>query len=87
MHPEIADRERLAIFVFDSDDMKEDGAHWRAFMPGKSDGERSLYRVDGLDFCDVAAIGQDLASQRHPKNYVVGPLSRPAMCASCQVYN
>ncbi len=63
MPSEIADTERLAIFVFDSDDMKEDGVHWRAFLPGK-DGERSLYRIDGLDFCEVAAIGQQLAEQR-----------------------
>jgi hypothetical protein len=64
MHPEIADSERLTVFVFDSDDMKEDGVHWKAFMPGKHDGERSLYRIDGFDFCDVSALGQDLASQR-----------------------
>ncbi len=70
MHPDIADSERLAIFVFD-DDMKEDGAHWRAFMPGKSDGERSLYRTDGLDFCEVAAIGQEVARQR-PDNKLRG---------------
>ncbi len=60
---DIADSERLVVFVFD-DDMKQDGAHWRAFMPGKSDGERSLYRSDGLDFCEVAAIGQEVANQR-----------------------
>lgn len=63
MHPaDIADSERLVIFVF-GDDMKEDGAHWRAFMPG-ADGERSLYRSEGLDFCEVAALGKDVARQR-----------------------
>src|SRR5258708_13680488 len=66
MHPAIADTERLAIFVFDSD-MKEDGAHWRAFMPDKQYGERSLYRVDDLDFCDIAAIGQEVARKRPEK--------------------
>jgi hypothetical protein len=64
MHPDIADSERLAIFVFDSEDMREDGAHWKAFMPSKNDGERSLYRVDGLSLSEIAAIGNDLASQR-----------------------
>jgi hypothetical protein len=64
MHPDIAESERLVVFIFDSDDLKEDGAHWKAFMPGKHDGERSLYRVDGLDFREVAAIGQELASLR-----------------------
>ncbi len=63
---DIADSERLVIFVFD-DDMKEDGAHWRAFMPGKSDGERSLYRSDGLDFCEVAEMGQEVARLRPDK--------------------
>jgi hypothetical protein len=64
MHPDIADTERLAIFVLDSDDMKEDGAHWKAFLPDKLDGERSFYRIDGLDFCEIAAIGQTVASTR-----------------------
>jgi hypothetical protein len=64
MDPEIAESERLTVFVLDSGLMKEDGVHWRAFMPGKHDGERSLYRVDGLDFCDVSALGQSVASER-----------------------
>jgi hypothetical protein len=62
---DIADSERLVIFVF-GDDMKEDGAHWRAFMPGP-DGERSLYRTSGLEFCEVAAIGKDVALERPDK--------------------
>jgi hypothetical protein len=64
MQPDIADTERLAIFVLDSEDLREDGAHWRAFLPDKRDGERSFYRVNGLDFCDVAAIGLAVASTR-----------------------
>lgn len=72
MHPDIADTERLAIFVLDSDGMREDGAHWKAFLPGKLDGERSFLRIDGLDFCDVAALGQELASQRDPPKQLRG---------------
>jgi hypothetical protein len=67
MDADIADIERLAIFVLDSDYMREDGATWRAFLPDKHSGERSFYRVDGLDFCDIAAIGQVVASTRAPK--------------------
>jgi hypothetical protein len=63
MHPDIVASEHLAIFVFDSDDMKDDGAHWRAFMPGK-DGERSFYRIDGFEYADIALIGRDVAAQR-----------------------
>jgi hypothetical protein len=64
MHPDIAETESLAVFVFDSEDLKQDGAHWKAFMPTKADGERSVYRVDGLDFPGIAAIGQAIAATR-----------------------
>jgi hypothetical protein len=60
---DIADSECLAIFVVDPDAMKADGAHWRAFMPGK-DGERSFYRIDGLDYSEIAHIGREVAAQR-----------------------
>lgn len=33
-------------------------------MPGKDDGERSLYRVDGLSLAEIAAIGQALTRTR-----------------------
>jgi hypothetical protein len=64
MDPNIAGSERLAIFVLDSDYMKADGASWRAFMPGKKDGERSFYRIDGLEYADVARLGREIAGQR-----------------------
>ena len=64
MHPDIAGTECLAIFVLDSDEMKADGAHWRAFMPGKKDGERSFYRIDGLEYAEIARIGREVAAQR-----------------------
>lgn len=54
---EIADGERLAIYVLDSAKMKADGVHWRAFMPSYDDGERSLFRVDGLNRDEKAALG------------------------------
>jgi len=63
MQADIADSERLAVFVFHSNEMKEDAVHWRAFLPGK-DGERSLFRVDGLDYYEIAAIGQECAAAR-----------------------
>jgi hypothetical protein len=64
MRPDIAETERLAIFVCDSDEMKEDGAHWRAFMPGKKDAERSFFRIDGLEYAEIARIGREVAAQR-----------------------
>jgi hypothetical protein len=64
MHPDIADSECLAIFVLDSDEMKADGVHWRAFMPGNKDGQRSFFRIDGLEYAEIARIGRDVAAQR-----------------------
>jgi hypothetical protein len=56
MHGTIADTECLAIFVYDSNKVKRDGIHWRAFLP--SQGERSLFRIDGLSALEVAEIGK-----------------------------
>jgi hypothetical protein len=54
----IADDECLAIYVLDSDKLRRDGAHWRAFLPNPEDGERSLFRVSGLGIESKAEIGQ-----------------------------
>jgi hypothetical protein len=59
----IADAEPLAIFVYDSDKMKTDGAHWKAFLPAK-DGERSFFRVSELSEAQVAEIGHREAATR-----------------------
>jgi hypothetical protein len=60
----IADTEPLAIFVYDSDKMKTDGAHWKAFLPGKRDGERSFFRVVDLSNDEVNEIGEREAASR-----------------------
>jgi hypothetical protein len=62
MHPHIADSERLAIFVFDSDKMRADGAHWKAFRPDDR-GERSFFRIDGLEYAAIAQIGKDVGAE------------------------
>jgi hypothetical protein len=64
MDSSIADAEPLAIFVYDSDKMKADGAHWKAFLPGKNDGERSFFRIEALSESDVAEIGRQAAETR-----------------------
>jgi hypothetical protein len=59
----IADTECLAIFVFDRDKVKQDGIHWRAFLPSPI--ERSFFRVDGLSDAEVERIGRtDAAANR-----------------------
>jgi hypothetical protein len=63
MEAAIADAESLAIFVYDSDKMKTDGAHWKAFLPSK-DGERSFFRVDLLSEAEVTDIGRGAAAAR-----------------------
>jgi hypothetical protein len=63
MQPDIADLERLAVFVFDSGKMKADGVHWKAFRPDER-GERSFFRIDGLDYAAIAAIGNEVAAER-----------------------
>jgi hypothetical protein len=63
MQEEIADAERLAIFVFDADRMKTYGVHWRALLPGK-DGERSFFRVNGLSSPEVARLGLQAGENR-----------------------
>lgn len=63
MDEAIADAEPLAIFVYDSEKMKTDGAHWKAFLPSK-DGERSFFRVDTLSEAEVAEIGHREAASR-----------------------
>ena len=63
MRETIADTECLAIFIYDSNKIKRDGVHWRAFLP--SHGERSLFRIDGLSELEVAEIGvRDAATNR-----------------------
>jgi hypothetical protein len=63
MEAAIADAESLAIFVYDSEKMKTDGAHWKAFLPSK-DGGRSFFRVDSLSESEVAEIGRQAAATR-----------------------
>jgi hypothetical protein len=63
MEASIADAEPLAIFVYDSEKMKTDGAHWKAFLPSK-DGERSFFRIEALSESGVAEIGKEAAAGR-----------------------
>lgn len=53
----IAPAEILANYVVESNKIKSTGVDHRAFLPGK-DGERSLFRIDGLCTEYVAATGQ-----------------------------
>jgi len=57
MDGDVADTERLANFVLESNKLTRDGVHFKAFLPG-GDGQRSLFRIDGLSDEYVAATGQ-----------------------------
>jgi hypothetical protein len=57
MDPTIGAQESLSNFVIESNKFKKDELHFKAMMPGR-DGERSLYRVDGLSDEHIAAWGQ-----------------------------
>lgn len=67
MDDAIADGESLAVFILDSNKLKADGAHWRAFLPG-DDGERSVFRIDNVTRDEVVAIGLE---------HVANPVQRP----------
>ena len=71
MEDEVADSERLAIFVYDASKIKTDGVHWRAFLPAR-DGERSLYRTDELSDAEVAAIGSGEAADNRENQALHG---------------
>ena len=58
MNGPVADAETLARYAVESSKLKQDGVHWRIFLPD-SRGETSVFRIDGLDAAAIAQIGRD----------------------------
>lgn len=53
----VDDAEALANYIVESNKFKRGSVDHRAYLPGR-DGERSVFRTDGLANEDVAALGQ-----------------------------
>jgi hypothetical protein len=69
MHADIADTERLAIFVYYARLINKDRVHWRALLPSDDDGERSFFRTDSLSAAEIAALGVgEAANNREDSN-------------------
>jgi len=55
----VLDEEELANFILESNKFKKDGGiDWRAFRPNRKDGQRSVYRVEGLANDIIALHGR-----------------------------
>jgi hypothetical protein len=52
----------LANFVIDSDKLKSDSVHWKAFLPERRTQERSVFCVTGMAELAIAHLGQELVA-------------------------
>lgn len=63
----VADAEELANFIYESNKFRKDGVDWRAFRPNPYDGQRSVFRVDGLGHTQISALGQEFVGDPNDK--------------------
>jgi len=67
----IAPEEQLANYLLESSKIKGTSVDHRAFLPGR-DGERSVFRIDGLCKELIATTGQAFVLENRPDKQIVG---------------